>query len=163
MLLTSLAFFNQLHGVFEHYRSIIPLSQGLCCQGPSSSMVATDAFMHLSEHIFGVFLSNAFKDGCREASFIKGPPMNGEPSRPHPELGGLLWIAWQCFVHQVVPDGVHLVRLGHYPGHFFIVDVHRGFWEVLDRYSLSRSFCGAVAGFAKAFALVFFALETYLT
>ena len=97
-------------------------------------MVATDAFMHLSEHIVDVLLSYSFKDGCREASFIKGPPMNGEPSRPRPELGDLLWIAWQCSVHQVVPDGVHLAWLGHYRGHFFIVDIHRGFWEVLDRY-----------------------------
>ena len=85
MLLISLAFFNQLCGVFEHCRPIIPLSQGLCCQGPGSNMVATNAFMHLSEHIVGVFLSYAFKDRCREASFIKGPSMNGKPSRPRPE------------------------------------------------------------------------------
>ena len=134
MLLTSLAFFNQLRGAFEHCRPVIPLSQALCYQGPGSNMVTTDAFIHLSEHIVSVFLSYAFKDGCREASFIKGPPMNGEPNRPLPELGGLLWIAWQCSVHQVVPDRVHPARLGHYRGHFFIVDVHRGFWEVLDRY-----------------------------
>ena len=128
MLFLDLAFFNQLCGVVEHCRPIIPLSQGLCCQGPGSNMVATNAFMHLSENIVGVFLSYAFKDGCREASFLKGPPMNGEPSRPHPKFGGLLWIAWQCFVHQVVPDGVHPARLRHYQGHFFIVDVHQGFW-----------------------------------
>ena len=99
MLLTDLAFSNQLHGVFEHCRPIISLSQGLCCQGPGSDMIAIDAFMHLSEHVIGVFLSYALKDGCREASFIKGPPMNGESSRPHPELGGLLWIAGQYSVH----------------------------------------------------------------
>ena len=71
-------------------------------------MVATDAFMHFSEHIIGVFLSYAIKDGGIEASFIKGLPMNGEPRRPRPELGGLLWITWQCSVHQIVLDGVHL-------------------------------------------------------
>ena len=87
-------------------------------------MVAINAFMHLSEHVVGVFLSYALKDGCRKASFIKGSPMNGESSRPCPELGGLLWIAWQYSVHQVILDGVHLARLGHYQGHFFIVDVH---------------------------------------
>ena len=134
MLLIGLAFFNQLRGVFEHCRPIIPLSHGLCYQGPGSNMVATDASMHLSEHIVGVFLSYAFKDGCREASFIKGPSMNGEPRRPRLELGGLLWIARQCSVHQVIPDGVHSAQLGHYRGHFFIADIHRGFWEVLDRY-----------------------------
>ena len=127
MLLTGLAFFNQLHGVFEHCRPIIPLSQGLCYQGPGSNMVAIDAFIHLSEHIVGVFLSYAFKDGCREALFIKGPSMNAEPSRPRPKLGGLLWIAWQCSVYQVVLDGVHSTRLRHCRGHFFIVDVHQGF------------------------------------
>ena len=73
MLSTGLAFFNQLHGFFEHCRPIIPLSQGLYCQGPGSNMVATDAFMHLSEHIVGIFLPYAFKDGCREASFIRVP------------------------------------------------------------------------------------------
>ena len=124
MLLTDLAFSNQLRGDFEHCRPIISMSQGLCCQGPGSDMVATDAFMHLSEHVIGVFFSYALKDGCREALFIKGPPMNGESSRPRPKLGGLLWIAWQYFVHQVILDGVHPARLGHYRGHFFIVDVH---------------------------------------
>ena len=99
MLLTGLAFFNLLRGIFEHRSLVISLSQGLCCQGSGSNMVATDASMHLSEHIVDVFLSYAFKDGCREASFIKGLPMNGEASRPRPELGGLLWIAWQCSFH----------------------------------------------------------------
>ena len=134
MLLTDLAFFNQIRGVFEHYNPIITLSQGLRFQGPGSDMVASDAFMHLSKHIIGVFFSYAFKDGCREASFIKVPLMNSESSRPRFELGCLLWIVWQYSVHQVVPDGVHLARLGHYRGRFFIVDIHRGFWEVLDWY-----------------------------
>ena len=80
VLLTDLAFFNQLRGVFEHCRPIIPLSQGLCCQGPDFDMVATYTFMHLFEHIIGVFLSYALKDGCRKASFIKGPSTNGESS-----------------------------------------------------------------------------------
>ena len=114
MLLTDLAFFNQLHGFFEHCRPIISMSQGLCCQGLGSDMVATDTFMYLSEHIIGVFLSYALKDGCRKASFIKGPSMNGESSRPRPELGGLLWTAWQYSVHQVILDGVHPARLGHH-------------------------------------------------
>ena len=134
MLLIDLTFFNQFCGVFEHCRPIISLSQGLCCQGPGSDMIVTDTFMHLSEHVIGIFLSYALKDGCRKASFVKGPPMNGESSRPRPELGGLLWIAWQYSVHQVIPDGVHPARLGHYRGHFFIVDVHRGFWEVFYWY-----------------------------
>ena len=90
MLLTYLASFNQLRGVFEHFRPIISFSQGLCCQRPGFDMVATDTFMHLSEHVIGVFLSYVLKDGCRKASFIKGPSMNGESSRPRLELGGLL-------------------------------------------------------------------------
>ena len=81
MLLTYLAFFNQLCGIFEHSRPIISLSQGLYCQGPGPDMVATDTLMHLFEHVIGVFLSYALKDECRKASFIKGPPMNGESSR----------------------------------------------------------------------------------
>ena len=99
ILLTGLAFFNQLCGVFEYCRPIIPLSQGLCCHGPGSDMVAINSFMHLSEHIISVFLSYAFKDGCRESSFIKGPPMNGESSQPRPKLGSLLQIAWQHSVY----------------------------------------------------------------
>ena len=93
VLLADLAFFNQFHGVFEHCRPIISLSQGLCCQGPSIDMVAINTFMHLFEHVVGVFLSYALKDGCRKAWFIKGPSMNSESSRPSPELEGLLWIA----------------------------------------------------------------------
>ena len=80
MILTGLSFFNQLRGVFLHCRPIIPLSQGLCCHGFGPNMFATDASMHLFEHIVGVFLSYTFKDGCREALFIKGPLINGEPS-----------------------------------------------------------------------------------
>ena len=134
MLLTDLAFFNQLRGVFEHCRPIISLSQGLSCQGPGSNMVVVDTFMHLSKHVIGIFISYSLKDGCRKASFIKGPPMNGESSQPHSELESLLWIAWRYSVHQVIPDGVHPARLRHHWGHFFIVDVHRGFWDVLDWY-----------------------------
>ena len=89
MLLTDLAFSNQLHGVLEHCRPIISLSQGLCCQGPGSDMVAINAFMHLSEHVIRFFLSYALKDECREASFIKGLSMNGESSQPRPELGNI--------------------------------------------------------------------------
>ena len=90
MLLTDLTFFNQLRGVFEHCRPIISLSECLCCQGFSSDMIATDTFVHLSEHVIGFFPSYALKAGCRKASFVKGSPMNGESGRPHPELGGLL-------------------------------------------------------------------------
>ena len=68
-------------------------------------MVATDNFMHLSEHVVSIFLSYAFKNGYRKASFIKGPPMNGESSRPCPKLGGLFWVAWQYSVHQVIQWG----------------------------------------------------------
>ena len=107
ILLTDLTLFNQFYGVFKHYRPIISLSQGLCCQGLGSDMVAIYTFMHLSEHVIGIFLSYAFKDGCRKASFIKGPPMNGESNRTCPELEGRLWVAWQYFVHQVILDGVH--------------------------------------------------------
>ena len=89
MLLTDLAFFNQLRSVFEHCRPIIYLSQCLCCHKDLAPItVSTDTFMHLYEHVIGDFLSYALKDGCRKASFIKGPPMNGEPSRPRPKLGG---------------------------------------------------------------------------
>ena len=94
MLLTDLSFFNQLRGVFENCRPIISLSQVLYYQDPSSDMVDVDTFMHLSEHVISVFLSYTLKDGCRKASFIKGPPLNGESSRPRSELGSLLWIAW---------------------------------------------------------------------
>ena len=45
-------------------------------------MVATDAFVYLPEYVIGVFLPYALKNGLREASFIKGPPMNGESYRP---------------------------------------------------------------------------------
>ena len=41
-------------------------------------MVGTDAFVYLPEYVIGVFLPYALKNGHREASFIKGPPMNGE-------------------------------------------------------------------------------------
>ena len=37
-------------------------------------MVATDAFMHLSKYVVGIFLSYAFEEGCGETSFIKGSP-----------------------------------------------------------------------------------------
>ena len=63
MLLIGLAFFNQLYGVFEHCRPVIPLSQSLCCQGSGSNMVAIDAFMHLFEHIVSVFLFYRFWTG----------------------------------------------------------------------------------------------------
>ena len=78
MLFTDLTFFNQLRGVFEHCRSIIFLSQCLCSQGSGSDMVGTDTFVHLFDHVIGIFPSYALKDGCRKASFVKGPLMNGD-------------------------------------------------------------------------------------
>ena len=74
MLLKDFSFSDQFCGVFEHRGLIIPLPQGFSCQGPSSDMVATDAFVHLSKYVVGIFLSYAFEEGCRKTSFIKGPP-----------------------------------------------------------------------------------------
>ena len=80
MLLIDFAFSDQFRGVFEHRGSIIPLPQGFSCQGSSSDMVATDAFVHLSKYVVGIFLSYAFEEGCRKTSFIKGPPQKSESS-----------------------------------------------------------------------------------
>ena len=57
-------------------------------------MVATNAFMYFPEYVVGGFLPYAFKNGRREASFIKGPPMNGESCRPRSEFG--------CLIHATV-------------------------------------------------------------
>ena len=78
MLLTNFAFSNQFRGIFEHRGLIIPLPQGFSCKGSSSNMVATYAFVHLSKYVVGIFLSYVFKEGCRETSFIKGPPQKSE-------------------------------------------------------------------------------------
>ena len=80
MLLIDFAFSNQFHGVFEHRGLIVPLPQGFSCQGPSSDVIATDAFMHLSKYVVGIFISYAFEEGCRKTSFIKGPPQKSEYS-----------------------------------------------------------------------------------
>ena len=80
MLLTDLAFSDQLCGVFEHRGPIIPLPQDFSYQGPSSNMVATDAFVHLSNYVVGIFFSYAFEEGCGKTSFTKGPPQKGESS-----------------------------------------------------------------------------------
>ena len=45
-------------------------------------MVATYALVYFPEYVVGVILPYAFNYGRREASFIKGPPMNGESCRP---------------------------------------------------------------------------------
>ena len=74
MLLIDFAFSDKFCSVFEHRGPIIPLPQGFSCQGPSSDMVVTDAFVHLSKFVVGIFLSYAFKEGCRKTLFIKGPP-----------------------------------------------------------------------------------------
>ena len=80
MFLTDFAFSNQFRGVFEHRGPIIPLPQGFSCQGPSSNMVATYAFVHLSKYLVGIFLSYVFKEGCKETLFIKGPLQKSESS-----------------------------------------------------------------------------------
>ena len=87
-------------------------------------MVATDAFVYLLEYVIGVFLPYALKNGRREASFIKGPPMNGESCRLCSEFGYLLWVAWQCSFHLVIPYGVHPARFGHQRGEFSVVDAY---------------------------------------
>ena len=43
-------------------------------------MVATDAFVHLSKYIVGIFLSYAFEKGCIKTLFIKGTPQKSESS-----------------------------------------------------------------------------------
>ena len=80
MLLTNFAFSGRFCGVFEHRGLIIPFPQGFSCQGSSSDMVATDAFVHLSKYVVGIFLTYAFEEGCRKTSFIKGPPQKSESS-----------------------------------------------------------------------------------
>ena len=80
MLLIDFSFSDQFCGIFEHRGPIIPLPQGFSCQGPSSNMVATDAFVHLSKNVVSIFLSHAFEEGCRETSFIKGSPQKSESS-----------------------------------------------------------------------------------
>ena len=72
MLLTDFAFSDQFRGVFEHRGLIIPLPKGFSCQGLSSDMVATEAFVHFSKYVVGIFLSYTFEKGCGKASFIKG-------------------------------------------------------------------------------------------
>ena len=93
MLLTSFAFSNKFCRVFEHCGPVVPLSQSFPCQGPSSDVVATYALVYLLVYVVGVFLSYILKNGPREASFIKGPPMNDESCRPCYEFGRLLWVA----------------------------------------------------------------------
>ena len=41
-------------------------------------MVATEAFVHLSQYVVVILLSYAFEEGCGKASFIKGPPQKSE-------------------------------------------------------------------------------------
>ena len=80
MLLTDFAFSDQFRSIFEHRGPIIPLPQGFSYQGPSSYMVATNAFVHLSKYGVNIFLSYAFEEGCRKTSFIKGPLQKSESS-----------------------------------------------------------------------------------
>ena len=78
MLLTDFVLSDYFRGVFEHCGLIVPLPQGFSCQGLSYDVVAIDAFVHLSKYVVGIFLSYAFKEGCRKTSFIKGPPQKSE-------------------------------------------------------------------------------------
>ena len=41
-------------------------------------MVAADAFVHLSKHVVGVFLSYTFEEGCGKAPFVKGSSQKNE-------------------------------------------------------------------------------------
>ena len=124
MLLASFAFSNQFCRVFEHYGPVVPLSQCFPYQGPSSDVVTTYALVYLPEYVVGIFLPYALKNGCREASFIKGPPMNGESCLPRSEFGRLLWVAGQCTIHQVILDGVHPAWFRHHRGDFSVVDAY---------------------------------------
>ena len=126
-------------------------------------MVATNTFMHLSNHVISIFLSYALKDGCRIASFIKGPPMNGESSRPRPELGGLIWITWQYSVNQVIPDRVHQIGSDIVGDTSLLSTFTEDFGRCSTGTILSRSFRDAVASFARASAREFSALGTCLT
>ena len=87
-------------------------------------MVATYALVYFLEYVVGVFLPYSLKNGHKEASFVKGSPMNGESCRPHSEFGRLLWVAWKFTIYQVIPYGVYSARLGHYRGDFFVVDAY---------------------------------------
>ena len=124
MLLKNFTFSNQFCRVFEHCGLVVPLSQCFPCQGPSFDVVTTYALVYLPEFVVGVFLPYVLKNGRREASFIKGPLMNGESCRPHSEFGRLLRVAWQCTIYQVILDGVHPARFGHHRGDFSVVDAY---------------------------------------
>ena len=124
MLLTSFAFSNKFCHVFEHCGQVVPLSQCFPRQGPSSNMVSIYALVYLPKYVFGVFLPYALENGRRETSFIKGPSMNGESCQSRSKLGRLLWVAWQCTIHQVIPYGVHPARFRHHRGDFSIVDAN---------------------------------------
>ena len=80
MLLTDFASCDQLRGVFEYRGPIIPLPEGFSCQGPSSNMVAIDAFVHLLEYVVRIFLSYEFEEGCGKTPFIKGSRQKSESS-----------------------------------------------------------------------------------
>ena len=87
-------------------------------------MVATYALVYFPEYVVGDFLPYTLKYGRREALFIKGPPMNDESCRSRSEFGRLLWVAWQCTIHQVIPDGIHPAWFGHHRGDFSVVDAY---------------------------------------
>ena len=116
--------------------------------------------MHFPKYVIGVFLPYALKNGCGEASFIKGPSMDGESYRPCFEFKYLIRVAWQRSFHQVIPDGVHPAWFRH---HKPLSMLNEGSERCSIGISLPRSSCEAVASFAKALAHEFSALSTCLT
>ena len=126
-------------------------------------MVATYALVYLPEYVVGVFLPYALKNGHRKASFIKGPPMNGESCRPRSEFGCLLWVAWQCTIHQVIPDGSIQLGLDITGDNSLLSRLTEGSGRCSTGISLLRSSCEAVASFAKASAREFSVRGTCLT
>ena len=126
-------------------------------------MVATYALVYFPEYVVRVFLPYALKYGRREALFIKGPPMNGESCRPRSEFGRLLWVAWQCIIHQVIPNGGIQLDLDIIGETSPLSMLTEGSGRCSIGISLPRSSCEAVASFAKALAWEFSTLSTCLT
>ena len=126
-------------------------------------MIATYALVYLPEYVVGVFLPYSIKNERRKATFIKGPPMNGESFQPCSEFGCLIWVAWQCTIHQVIPDGVHPARLDITGDTSPLSRLTEGSGRCSMGISLPRSSCEAVASFSKASAREFSVRGTCLT
>ena len=126
-------------------------------------MVATYALVYFPEYVVGFLFSYALKNGHREASLIKGSPMNGEPCRSRSKVGRLLWVSWQFTIYQVIPNGVHPVRFGHHRGDSPLSTLTEGSGRCAIGVSLPRSSCEAVASFSNASAREFSNLGTCLT